>query len=221
MATVSTEITLGFFPAWTTKLFAVQDTSTYGGTDLTWVSGDSRGLLKVVDPQGNTIYNNTDTSSPDIATGGGSSSTINLPTDSDGNIIGGNYQITLTLFDNDNKSATSFDASTIAANAISVAFNTFNTGQSIVYNDGGGTAVGGLSSGSIYYISTNSTPTSIKLSSSYANAIAGTDIAITAGVGTQTLTATQFERTYTSKLDFSAPTPVITTSWSVINPVFS
>lgn len=58
----------------------------------------------------------------------------------------------------------------------------FNTGDKVTYTDGGGTAVVGLIDGGTYYVITLTTNT-FKLATSYANALAGTNIAITDGVG--------------------------------------
>lgn len=99
MATVSTEIDFDITASYSAKEFSLSDASTYLATDLIWASGVSRGILKVVDPQGNTIYNNTDTTSPDLTSGGGTISGIKFASDADGNLITGKYQVTLTLFD--------------------------------------------------------------------------------------------------------------------------
>lgn len=135
MATVSTEIDFDIQASYSAQEFTLTDASTYSATDLTWTSANSRGLIKVVDPLGNTIYNNTDTANPDLTVGLGTVSGIKYAADGDGNLITGNYQVTLTLFD-------------------------------------------------------------------------------------QGVPATQFERTFTMKVDFAAPTTVLDISWSVINPIY-
>lgn len=57
------------------------------------------------------------------------------------------------------------------------------TGDKVTYTDGGGTAVSGLTDGGTYYIIRVDSDT-IKLATTYANAGAGTAIAITDGSGT-------------------------------------
>ena len=98
MAITSTEITYTSAVSNSAKTLTLTDTASYGGSDLSWVSGDCRILAKIVDPLGNTVLNNTDTSSPNISAGGGNFSQT-LPVDADGKIISGNYTVTLTYFD--------------------------------------------------------------------------------------------------------------------------
>jgi len=98
MATQSTDITFTTGESIAAKNVTLTDTSTYASGDLSWASGNSRILVKIVDPQGTTFYNNTDTSNPNM-TSGGSSDTINLPKDADSLVVRGSYQITLTYFD--------------------------------------------------------------------------------------------------------------------------
>src|SRR6185436_15834635 len=60
----------------------------------------------------------------------------------------------------------------------------FNTGQQVTYSNGGGTSVGGLTSGSNYFVIVVDS-TTVKLASSQANAVAGTAISLTSvGSGT-------------------------------------
>ena len=97
MATQSTDITFTTGESIAAKNVTLTDTSTFSSGDLSWASGDSRILVKIVDPQGTTFYNNTDTSNPNM-TSGGSSDTLNLPTDADSLVVRGMYKITLTYF---------------------------------------------------------------------------------------------------------------------------
>src|SRR5262249_1710630 len=61
----------------------------------------------------------------------------------------------------------------------------FFTGQELVYNDGGGTDIGGLTSGQVYYAIVDSTqPNRIKLATTLDGAMAGNAIALTPGSGT-------------------------------------
>jgi len=84
----------------------------------------------------------------------------------------------------------SFNAATavnITAETITYIKHKFVTGDAVVYNNGGGTTIGGLTSGYTYYVITVDT-NSIQLATSYNNALATSYINLTAaGVGTQTL----------------------------------
>ena len=65
-----------------------------------------------------------------------------------------------------------------------------STGQAVVYSNGGGTSVGGLTSGTTYFIIKRDNSI-VRLASSAANAAAGTAVNLTlVGTGTQTLTVT-------------------------------
>ena len=219
MATTSL-INFSTFISTEAKEITTEDTTTYtANQDIVWSSANSRGLLKAEDPLGNVFHNNTDKTSPDISVGLGTSSAIPMPTDGDGNIIGGKYKITLTLFDNANTSPTTFDASTVATGAIPIP-NNLNVTQRVTYSDGGGSAIGGLTNGTDYYVCLGSNGSSILLSSSYADALAGTSIAITAGSGTQSLTAVDFSTEYVADFTFNEPSTDLDISWSVINPAY-
>lgn len=69
-----------------------------------------------------------------------------------------------------------------ANSTLTILNHRFVTGQRVTYNDGGGTAIGGLSNG-VYYVTKVSKDT-IKLASTYANAIANSNITLSGlGVG--------------------------------------
>ena len=225
MATTSTSITFSIINSWSAKEFNITDTTTYSGPtpDVVWTSADSRGLIKIVDTFGAVYYNNIDKLNPDITVGGGSKA-ISIPTDGDGNIITGDYTITLTLFDVNATEVITFDAAAdITAGGIDEA-NTYNVGEAVVYDDGGGTKVPELTDGATYYISVNTTSAKVFLSTSYANAIAGTDLTLTnAGVGaahTLTYTAVDFERSYYLDVQYAQPKVSLTASYSAINPIY-
>lgn len=83
-----------------------------------------------------------------------------------------------------------FDGS--SASVVSLADDTitqlthrFVTGQRVTYTHGGGTAIGGLTSGSVYYIVKND-QNSIKLAPTYADAIAATNLINFTALGTGT-----------------------------------
>jgi len=80
-------------------------------------------------------------------------------------------------------SSSSITAMTPLTTVTSPATHSFVTGDQVRYTSSGGSSVGGLSDGNIYYI-INSSTTAIKLATTSANASAGTAIAITSGTGT-------------------------------------
>ena len=87
--------------------------------------------------------------------------------------------------------ATDSDVVSIANNTLTFNNHRFVTGQKVTYNDGGGTAIGGLSDGSYFIIKEDQN--TIKLASSSSNAISGTAIDLTSGAagGSHTLNIAQ------------------------------
>ena len=83
--------------------------------------------------------------------------------------------------------ATSSDVVSISGDTLTFNNHRFVTGQKVTYNDGGGTAIGGLSDGSYFIIKVDQS--TIKLASSASNAAAGTAIDLTSGAagGSHTL----------------------------------
>ena len=83
--------------------------------------------------------------------------------------------------------ATDSDVVSIANNTLTFNNHRFVTGQKVTYNDGGGTAIGGLADGSYFIIKEDQS--TIKLASSASNAAAGTAIDLTSGAagGSHTL----------------------------------
>ena len=83
--------------------------------------------------------------------------------------------------------ATDSDVVSIANNTLTFNNHRFVTGQKVTYNDGGGTAIGGLSDGSYFIIKEDQS--TIKLASSASNATSGTAIDLTSGAagGSHTL----------------------------------
>ena len=75
--------------------------------------------------------------------------------------------------------ATSSDVVSIANDTLTFNNHRFVTGQKVTYNDGGGTAIGGLADGSYFIIKQDQN--TIKLASSASNAAAGTAINLTSG----------------------------------------
>ena len=83
--------------------------------------------------------------------------------------------------------ATDSDVVSISGDTLTFNNHRFVTGQKVTYNDGGGTAIGGLSDGSYFIIKEDQS--TIKLASSASNAAAGTAINLTSGAagGSHTL----------------------------------
>ena len=83
--------------------------------------------------------------------------------------------------------ATDSDVVSISGDTLTFNNHRFVTGQKVTYNDGGGTAIGGLSDGSYFIIKEDQN--TIKLASSASNATAGTAINLTSGAagGSHTL----------------------------------
>ena len=83
--------------------------------------------------------------------------------------------------------ATDSDVVSISGDTLTFNNHRFVTGQKVTYNDGGGTAIGGLSDGSYFIIKEDQN--TIKLASSASNASAGTAINLTSGAagGSHTL----------------------------------
>lgn len=87
--------------------------------------------------------------------------------------------------------ATDSDVVSISGDTLTFNNHRFVTGQKVTYNDGGGTAIGGLSDGSYFIIKVDQS--TIKLASSASNAAAGTAINLTSGAagGSHTLNIAQ------------------------------
>jgi len=91
---------------------------------------------------------------------------------------------TFKLLDDIASFTVTFDATdsgvvSIANNTLTFNNHRFVTGQKVTYNDGGGTAIGGLSDGSYFIIKEDQS--TIKLASSASNAASGTAIDLTSG----------------------------------------
>ena len=87
--------------------------------------------------------------------------------------------------------ATDSDVVSISGDTLTFNNHRFVTGQKVTYNDGGGTAIGGLADGSYFIIKEDQN--TIKLASSASNAAAGTAINLTSGAagGSHTLNIAQ------------------------------
>lgn len=103
------------------------------------------------------------------------------------------------------------DANTVATSAVSTANNTvtitdhgYVTGQKLTYDDGSSTAIAGLTDDTDYYVIKVDNDT-IKLAATYADAVAGTNLAIT-GTGNNAQTFTNSNDTFTLAISGGAPT---------------
>jgi len=87
--------------------------------------------------------------------------------------------------------ATDSDVVSISGDTLTFNNHRFVTGQKVTYNDGGGTAIGGLADGSYFIIKEDQS--TIKLASSASNATSGTAIDLTSGAagGSHTLNIAQ------------------------------
>ena len=93
------------------KKFIFVDLSDYAGQGIALTA--VAGVIKVVSPTGATIYNNTNFNSPDINPDVSltNSTTINLPLDSSGAVLQGDYTITYTVRVNPTSLISSYDVS--------------------------------------------------------------------------------------------------------------
>ena len=125
---------------------------------------------------------------------------------------------TFKLLDDISSFTVTFDATdsgvvSIANNTLTFNNHRFVTGQKVTYNDGGGTAIGGLSDGSYFIIKEDQS--TIKLASSASNATSGTAIDLTSGAagGSHTLNIaqdgvnTKFKATHTNGIKAKVSRP--------------
>lgn len=94
---------------------------------------------------------------------------------SSANAIAG-VTIEITQPDNDVTFNTSTDVN-VSTDVITSSSHPFTTGDAVLYNNGGGTTIGGLTNNTTYYVISTGANT-IKLATTYANAVAGTPVAI-------------------------------------------
>lgn len=190
MATTTNEIKILPDFDYNSKTVTVQDASNYTGADLgniASVNTDIRGLVKIVDPDGLTSYNNTNTASPDFSS---SAKTATL-----------DY-----TFDASSDVDTSTDEITVTGHG-------WSTGDEVIYYDNGGTALGGVTDGGTYYIIVVDANT-VKLATSAANATAGTDVDITSKPSSENHILTQSVFSSTAH-GFETGTPIIYKSLAV------
>ncbi len=90
----STSFTTKFSLNTTPAKFVLTDTTDISSPSIP--SAGVREIFTIVDPDGNTIYNNTDYSAPDILRSSGTTNliTISLPLNADGTVVAGQYTIT-------------------------------------------------------------------------------------------------------------------------------
>jgi hypothetical protein len=179
----------------------IKITGTKGGTG-TFTGYVSSNLYKVSAVTGTspnvTGFTLTNTNGTAIATAAGTLTglTFTAGAITAVNTLGGVREVNLTSYGSGYKTnpTVTFTAPSITFTANSTNVNTtsevitigshwFSTGDKVTYSDGGGTTIGGLVNNTTYYV-IKSSSTAIKLASSYANAIAGTQINLSsAGAG--------------------------------------
>lgn len=213
MATASTEITFMQTVSDTAKNVLIEVNANFTGSHLTWASALTAGLVKIVDPNGNTHYNNTDVSAPDIT--------------SSVKAISG-----------------------VSSNVYTSTNHGLSTGQPVRYS--AATPDNNLTNNNNYYVIVL-TASTFKLATTYANAIAGTNIVLNGNGVTETVTyssgtialptdsdneiiqglytttvtlfstsatGTQFDRSQNVNYIYDSPDVGFTNSYSIINPIF-
>ena len=90
------------------------------------------------------------------------------------------------------ETAKSFDSNTISSNQITITSHGWATGDTVIYDRNGNTALTNLTDGSTYYVIYVAANT-IKLATTSANATAGTAIALTATGGSETHKLQKFD----------------------------
>ena len=87
------------------------------------------------------------------------------------------------IFNKPSTAVVKFNGATdVASNTITYAGHGFADGDKVTYTNGGGTSIGGLTTGNTYYVIEINSST-FKLATTYANAIANSPITLTDGVG--------------------------------------
>ena len=106
-------------------------------------------------------------------------------------------------------------ATNVGSNTITYAGHGFADGDKVTYTNGGGTSIGGLTTGNTYYV-IEVTSSTFKLATTYANAIANSPITLTDGVGDnhKIIYGTMLART-TFPLITKSASQAISISWVV------
>jgi hypothetical protein len=122
------------------------------------------------------------------------------------------------IFNQDETAVLTFDGATdVDSNTITYINHGLSTGDKVTYTNGGGTSVGGLTTGSTYYI-VKLTNNTFKLAASYLDAIAGSPVTLTltdgVGVNHKITYGTMLCRT-TFPVIVKASTDTISISWVV------
>ena len=98
----------------------------------------------------------------------------------------------VTGFTTEYETAKTFDSNTISSNQITITSHGWATGDTVIYDRNGNTALTNLTDGSTYYVIYVAANT-IKLATTSANATAGTAITLTATGGSQTHKLQKFD----------------------------
>ena len=91
------------------KVLGFEDTVDYSGQSVN--ISNATGVIKVVNPAGDTVYNNTNHSTPDInpSVSRLNTTTIPIPLMANGSVMQGEYSFTYTVRYTDNTLAQSYD----------------------------------------------------------------------------------------------------------------
>lgn len=109
LTTVDFKTTFNYVPA--TKVFLFEDTVNYSGQSVN--INNAVGVIKVVAPNGATVYNNTNFGSPDINPGTSrlNTTTIPIPLMGDGTVMQGEYTFTYKVRYTDGTLASAYEVS--------------------------------------------------------------------------------------------------------------
>ncbi len=223
MATTTNEINFITSFDWNSKTLSVSDASDYTGTNLANIDpiSDMRGLIKVVDPNGSTAYNNTSTGSPDITAAAQTITAMNAATNT--LTITGHGYVTGQAVCYDSQAGTDIGGMTDRTNyfVIKVTNNVF--GLAATYDDAIAATPINLTStlpaGTQELTAKNSSITISLPTNSDGTPVTGSYL-VTLTMFDAGSTSTQYDRVQSVNLDYSRPTLAFDISHSVIIPIF-
>jgi hypothetical protein len=222
MATTTNEINFITSFDWNSKTLSVSDASDYTGTNLSNIDpiSDMRGLIKVVDPNGSTAYNNTSTGSPDITAAAQTIASFNATT----NI----FTITAHGYETgqpvayDSLAGTDITGLTDRANYFIIKVDADRFGLATTYDNAISAIavdVSGSLVGTQVFVSKNSSITINLPTNSDGTPVTGSYL-VTLTMFDSGSTSTQYDRVQYVNLDYSRPTLSFDISHSVITPIF-
>lgn len=216
MAT-STEVIFHQFVSDTAKTVTVEVTSDFASVDdITWAASANRGLIKIVDPNGNTHYNNTTVASPDIV--------ANTKTISNGVIASGVNHLTCTSHGFSTGQPITYAGSGVTGlTANTTYFAVVVDSNNISFATSYANAIAGTVisiSGASSSCSATYNGTSIALPTDSDNEILQGNYTVTVTMFDVGATGTQFDRSQVINFIYDSPEVSFTNSYSVINPIF-